>query len=78
MIVRSQKVDSRGRISLPAECRRRLLKSKNKVMIIQKGEEIIIKPITIHDISEFFDSMPADIKSDLRDWKNVKKELFKV
>jgi hypothetical protein len=30
----------------------------------------------VKDISEFFDTMKVDIKSDLTDWKAVKKELL--
>jgi AbrB family looped-hinge helix DNA binding protein len=76
MIVEERTVDTQGRVSLPAEWRKKHLKSNDKVIITQRGEEIVITPIKIQDITEFFDSMPVDLKSDLRDWKSVKKELL--
>ncbi len=76
MIVEERTVDTQGRVSLPADWRKKHLKSNDRVIITQRGEEIIITPIKIQDITEFFDSVPIDLKSDLSYWKNLKKELL--
>ena len=77
MQVEERSVDAQGRVSLPSEWRRRHLDQDGRVTIIQNGEEIIIKPIKATKISEVFDTVPVDLKSDLGDWKQVKRELLK-
>ena len=76
-LVEERSVDSRGRISLPLEWRRRHLGHDGRVTIIQNGEEIIIKPVKALKISEVFDAVPVDVESDLGDWARVKRGLLK-
>ncbi|MCW4048821.1 MAG: AbrB/MazE/SpoVT family DNA-binding domain-containing protein [Candidatus Bathyarchaeota archaeon] len=76
MIVEERTVDTQGRVSLPAEWRKKHLTSNGKVTVTQKGNEIIIVPVNTKQISELFDSIPVNIQSDLSDWKKVKKELL--
>jgi len=76
-LVEERSVDSRGRISLPLEWRRRHLDPDGRVTIIQNGEEIIIKPVKALKISEVFDAVPVDVESDLGDWARVKRGLLK-
>ncbi len=77
MQVEERSVDAQGRVSLPSEWRRQHLDHNGKVTLIQNGEEIIIKPIKATKISDIFDTIPVDLKSDLSDWKQVKRELLK-
>ena len=77
MQVEERSVDSQGRVSLPSEWRRRHLDPDGRVILIQNGEEIIIKPIKPLKISDVFDAVPVDLESDLGDWKRVKRELLK-
>ena len=77
MEVEERSVDAQGRVSLPSEWRRRHLDPDGRVIIIQNGEEIIIKPVKPLKISDVFDAVPVDLESDLGDWKRVKRELLK-
>jgi len=69
-------IDAQGRVSLPVEWRKKYIKKGEKVLIRQRGKEIIITPIDKKDITAFFDSVPVEIKSDISDWEQVKKELL--
>ena len=77
MQVEERSVDAQGRVSLPSEWRRQHLDHDGRVILIQNGEEIIIKPIKAQKISDIFDTIPVDLESDLGDWKRVKRELLK-
>jgi bifunctional DNA-binding transcriptional regulator/antitoxin component of YhaV-PrlF toxin-antitoxin module len=76
MQVEEKRVDSQGRVSLPADWRRRHLGADGTVVIIQVGEELLIKARISHKPSEFFDSLKAEVKSDLSDWGSVRRELL--
>ena len=43
-----------------------------------KGERIIIEPLKLPDLTKFFDSAEVKLKSDLTNWKSVKRELLEV
>lgn len=76
MYVEERNVDHQGRISLPSKWRKKHLSENGKVTITQKGDEIIITPLKPGKISDYFDSVEVDLKSDLSDWNKVKKELL--
>ena len=76
MNIEERNVDTQGRVSLPAKWRKKHLGDNGRVTITQKGEEIIITPMKSTKISEHFDSVRVDIKSDLSEWGKVKKELL--
>ena len=76
MQVEERRVDSQGRISLPAEWRRENLDETGDVLIIQRGDELVIKPKKTKKLSAFFDSVEVELDSDLSDWHSVKKELL--
>lgn len=67
-------VDEQGRIILPKTWREKYLKNK-KAVIQAKGDTIEIKPLTSIDLSEYFDKIEVDVRSDLSDWHKVRKEL---
>ncbi len=67
-------IDNQGRIMLPKAWRDRYLKDK-KAIISQKGDVIEIRPFEKTDLTKFFDSIEVDVKSDLSDWHEVRKEL---
>jgi bifunctional DNA-binding transcriptional regulator/antitoxin component of YhaV-PrlF toxin-antitoxin module len=75
--VEERRVDSQGRVSLPAEWRRMHLDHKGDVVIVNMGEELIIKAKKSQRLSEFFDSVDVELLSDLSDWHRVKDELFR-
>ena len=76
MQVEEKRVDSQGRVSLPADWRKRHLGANGAVVIIQRGEELFIKARKNSKPSEFFDSLKAEVKSDLSDWGSVRRELL--
>lgn len=76
LLLEERVVDSQGRVSLPAEWRKKYLKNSDKVVFTRDGKKLIILPLEAEPLSKFYDSVPVDIKSDLGDWKKVKKELL--
>ena len=64
MQVEERRVDSQGRVSLPAAWRKENLGDTGDVLIIQSGEELLIKPKKTMKLSSFFDSVEVDISSD--------------
>ena len=70
-------VDKQGRLVLPKEWRKKYA-GKGVVVLRVEGERIIIEPFKLPDLTEFFDSVEVDLKSDLSNWKSVKGELLEV
>jgi len=70
-----KKVDKQGRLVLPKEWRDKYVRN-GKVLLRIEGEKIIIRPYKLVSLSKFFDSIEVDIKSDLSDWKSVRRELI--
>ena len=70
-------VDIQGKLILPKEWRKRYLKSREVVMRL-KGAVIEIMPYEKVDLTKYFDSVEADIKSDLSEWKSVRRELYEI
>ena len=73
MKVLEKKLDPEGRLLLPKEWRE---KHGKKVLIVETDEYLKIVPKKARKLTEFFDSVEVDIKSDLTDWHAVKKELY--
>ena len=40
-----------------------------------KGDVVEIRPFARTDLTKYFDSVEADLKSDLSEWHKVRKEL---
>ncbi len=72
----SKKVDKQGRLVLPKEWRKKY--AGRRVTIKIEDDLMIIKPHKPVDITKFFDRIEVDIKSDLSDWKAVRRELYEV
>ena len=75
MVVEERSVDSHGRISLPSDWRKKYLE-QDEVIIISREDELVIRPKKTRPLSDFFDSVDVDLKTDLSDWYKVKKELL--
>ena len=67
-------VDEQGRIIIPKEWRRKLLKGK-KVLMRLKDASIEITPYRQEDLTKFFDAALVDVKSNMEDWHALRKEL---
>ncbi len=70
-------VDKEGRIVLPKKWRDKHLKSHVVLLEIHDGK-ITIEEYQLPDLNELINSVDADIKSDLEDWKGVKRDLLAV
>ncbi|MCD6458058.1 MAG: AbrB/MazE/SpoVT family DNA-binding domain-containing protein [Thermoproteales archaeon] len=70
-------VDKQGRVVLPKKWRQKYAK-KGRVILRIEGERIIIEPFKLPNLTEFFDSVEVEIKSDLSDWKSVRRELLET
>jgi bifunctional DNA-binding transcriptional regulator/antitoxin component of YhaV-PrlF toxin-antitoxin module len=74
MEVEVKGVDEQGRIILPKIWREKYLKNR-KAIISAKGDTVEIKPFSAVDLTEYFDKIEVDVKSDLSEWNKVRKEL---
>ncbi|HDN83558.1 MAG TPA: AbrB/MazE/SpoVT family DNA-binding domain-containing protein [Candidatus Altiarchaeales archaeon] len=72
-----KELDKQGRLVLPKNWREKYAK-KGKVVLKVENDTIIIKPYELVDLTEFFDKIEVDVKSDLSDWKSVRRELLEV
>jgi len=73
MKVLEKNIDPEGRILLPKDWREKYGK---EVLIIESDDCLRIVPKKRKKLTEFFDSIEADVKSDLSDWKSVRKEIY--
>jgi len=71
-----KEIDEQGRIVIPAEWRKKYLRGK-KVIVRNRGEVLEILPREKVDLTAFFDRAKVEIKSDLSDWRAVRRELRK-
>ena len=71
-----KEVDKQGRVVLPAAWRRKHLRGK-KVLVREGEGRIEIIPQDEVDLTAYFDGPKVDIRSDLADWKGVRRELQK-
>jgi bifunctional DNA-binding transcriptional regulator/antitoxin component of YhaV-PrlF toxin-antitoxin module len=68
-------VDENGRLVLPKKWRDKYLEGQSVILEID-DDEIRIKTYKPPDILKLLNSIDVDVKSDLSDWKSVKRELI--
>jgi AbrB family looped-hinge helix DNA binding protein len=71
-----KQVDEQGRIVIPKKWRDRNLKNSSTVVLEIKDSEIVLKSHQPVDITKHFNSLKVDLKSDLTNWDDVKRELL--
>ena len=71
-----KQVDEQGRVLIPKKWRDKCLKKCSTVILEMKDDQIVIKCHNPVDITKYFDSIDIDLKSDLDDWDEVKRELY--
>ena len=77
MEVEVKKVDSQGRIALPAEWRRDVLSDGKEVVIQREGDLLIIRARKKPDLTSLFDSLEVDLPPEAwKDWKTLKNALL--
>jgi bifunctional DNA-binding transcriptional regulator/antitoxin component of YhaV-PrlF toxin-antitoxin module len=70
-------LDKWGRLVVPKVWREKYARN-GLVLLKVEGDKIIIEPYELPDLTQYFNSIEVDLKSDLTDWKAVKKELFNI
>lgn len=72
-----KKVDSQGRISLPVRWRNERLHKSSEVIVIEKGDLLLVKPRVKPDLTRHFDSVEVDLSSsDFTDYSRLKKTVL--
>lgn len=69
-----KELDRQGRLVIPKDWREKYAKNGKVVLRIKEGL-IEIFSEDVFDLTKYFDSVEFDLKSDLSDWHNVKREL---
>jgi len=71
-----KEVDSRGRLVLPAAWRRKHLHSSKVVLRVGEGIIEIVPHVEV-DLTAYSDAAKVPVKSDLADWRRVRRDLRK-
>ncbi len=72
-----RRVDKQGRVVLPKRWRERHLRT-DRVIVKEEGDRLVIAPYRPPDLTKLFDSIEVDLRSDLSDWKSVRRELLEA
>ena len=75
--VEIKEIDEQGRIVIPKRWRNKHLKGK-KVVLKLKQDALEIIPYDTLNLTEYFGTIKADVKSDLADWHSLRRELRKL
>jgi len=74
-----KKVDSQGRISLPADWRREVLGDSEEVYVFREGNSLILRPRREPDLVQHFDTVTVDVETEaFEDYHKLKRALLKV
>ncbi len=72
-----KKVDSQGRISLPARWRNERLHNSGEVIVIEKGDSLLVRPRVKPDLTRHFDSVEVSVNPvDFADYSRLKKAVL--
>ncbi|MBO3803990.1 MAG: MraZ N-terminal domain containing protein [Candidatus Brockarchaeota archaeon] len=73
-----KKVDSQGRISLPAEWRKEVLGDSKEVCMFREGEFLVVRPKREPDLVRHFDSIAVDVEAEtFGDYHRLKNALLR-
>jgi bifunctional DNA-binding transcriptional regulator/antitoxin component of YhaV-PrlF toxin-antitoxin module len=72
-----KKVDAQGRISLPPRWRTKRLDDSGEVIVIEKGDVLLVKPNVKPDLTRHFDSVETQADpEDFTDYSILKKAVL--
>ena len=72
-----KKVDRQGRISLPATWRASKLRGSAQVVVVERGELLLVKPKGKPDLTKHFDAVEVDLDpTNLSDYSRLKKTIL--
>lgn len=73
--VEVRKVDSQGRLILPADWRESEISGRREVYVIKRKEYLKILPKRKVDLTEFFDSVDLGVKA-IESWREFEKRFY--
>jgi len=77
MTVEIRKVDSQGRISLPAKWRANVLRKTEEVYILDRGDHLLVTPRRKGDLTKHFDAIEVDVEpEEFQDYNRLRKALL--
>ena len=77
MEVEVKKVDSQGRIALPADWRRDVLSNGKEVVVQREGDLLILRARQKPDLTKLIDSLEIDLPPEAwKDWHTLKRALL--
>jgi bifunctional DNA-binding transcriptional regulator/antitoxin component of YhaV-PrlF toxin-antitoxin module len=72
-----KKVDAQGRVALPAKWRARELRNTNEVVLVERGNLLLLKPRTKPDLTKHFDVATVAIDpSAFSDYSKLKRAIL--
>jgi len=72
-----KRVDEQGRISLPARWRASKLRGTDEVVVVEKGELLLVKPKGKPDLTRHFDAVEVDVDpKSFADYSRLKKAIL--
>ena len=72
-----KKVDAQGRISLPVGWRASRLQGSKEVVVVERGELLLVKPKRRPDLTKHFDAVEVDVDPrDFADYSKFKKTIL--
>ena len=73
--VEVRKVDSQGRLILPADWRESEISGRREVYVIKRRQYLKILPKRKVDLTEFFDSVDLGVKA-IESWREFEKRFY--
>ena len=70
-----KKLDSKGRLTLPADWREAELDESKKILIIKRKSYLKLVPKRKVDLTEYFDQMDIGVES-IGSWKQFEKRFY--
>jgi DNA-binding transcriptional regulator/RsmH inhibitor MraZ len=72
-----KKVDAQGRVALPAKWRARELRNTNEVVVVERGNVLLLKPRTKPDLTKHFDAATVTVDPiAFSDYSRLKRAIF--
>jgi len=73
-----RRVDNQGRIALPSRWRARALGGSDEVVVVERGDTLLVRPRRKVDPTSFFDKIGVNVDPEVfTDYKKLKRALLK-
>ncbi len=74
--VTERRIDPQGRVMLPKDWREEILGKTRNIVILEHPDYLKLIPKKKSNITGFIEKFEVDLKSDLKNWHDVKRELL--